>query len=75
MPIVALPEYDAPLIHEGHLPRDLFRLRQSGASDRAVLAHAFPSFVAWAAELKYLFDAYVQAKSSQNVLEYDDLLL
>jgi superfamily I DNA/RNA helicase len=29
----------------------------------------------WAAELRELFAAYVEAKQSQNVLDYDDLLL
>lgn len=40
-----------------------------------VLGQAFPWCVAWAAELKNLFAAYVEAKQSQNVLDYDDLLL
>jgi DNA helicase-2/ATP-dependent DNA helicase PcrA len=40
-----------------------------------VLGQAFPWCVAWAAELKNLFLAYVEAKQSQNVLDYDDLLL
>ncbi len=41
----------------------------------AVLAAAFPWCAAWAAELKHLFAAYVEAKQRQNVLDYDDLLL
>ena len=40
-----------------------------------VLGAAFPWCVAWAAELKQLFAAYVEAKQAQNVLDYDDLLL
>ena len=40
-----------------------------------VLARSYPWCVAWAAELKELFAAYVEAKQSQNVLDYDDLLL
>jgi DNA helicase-2/ATP-dependent DNA helicase PcrA len=40
-----------------------------------VLAEAFPWCAEWAAELKRLFGAYVEAKQQQNVLDYDDLLL
>jgi DNA helicase II / ATP-dependent DNA helicase PcrA len=40
-----------------------------------VLGAAFPWCSAWAAELKALFAAYVEAKQRQNVLDYDDLLL
>jgi DNA helicase II / ATP-dependent DNA helicase PcrA len=40
-----------------------------------VLGQAFPWCSAWAAELKSLFSAYVEAKQAQNVLDYDDLLL
>jgi DNA helicase-2/ATP-dependent DNA helicase PcrA len=40
-----------------------------------VLGMSFPWCSGWAAELKQLFAAYVEAKQSQNVLDYDDLLL
>ena len=40
-----------------------------------VLGTTFPWCAAWAAELKELFAAYVEAKQRQNVLDYDDLLL
>ena len=40
-----------------------------------VLGAAFPWCVAWGAELKQLFAAYVEAKQAHNVLDYDDLLL
>lgn len=40
-----------------------------------VLGRSYPWCVAWAAELKDLFAAYVEAKQQQNVLDYDDLLL
>ena len=40
-----------------------------------VLGQYFPWCSAWAAELKGLFCAYVDAKQAQNVLDYDDLLL
>jgi DNA helicase-2/ATP-dependent DNA helicase PcrA len=40
-----------------------------------VLASSFPWCAGWAAELKALFAAYVEAKQRQNVLDYDDLLL
>src|ERR1051325_10545858 len=40
-----------------------------------VLGKAFPWCANWAAELKALFAAYVEAKQRQNVLDYDDLLL
>ena len=40
-----------------------------------VLGASFPWCAGWAAELKELFSAYVEAKQKQNVLDYDDLLL
>jgi DNA helicase II / ATP-dependent DNA helicase PcrA len=40
-----------------------------------VLGNTFPWCSTWAAELKELFAAYVEAKQRQNVLDYDDLLL
>ncbi len=40
-----------------------------------VLGASFPWCSGWAAELKELFGAYVEAKQKQNVLDYDDLLL
>jgi ATP-dependent DNA helicase UvrD/PcrA len=40
-----------------------------------VLGTTFPWCSAWAAELKELFAAYIEAKQRQNVLDYDDLLL
>ena len=40
-----------------------------------VLGSSFPWCTGWAAELKDLFAAYVEAKQKQNVLDYDDLLL
>lgn len=41
----------------------------------AVLQRAFPWCAEWAADLKRLFAAYVEAKQHQAVLDYDDLLL
>ncbi|MDB5604262.1 MAG: ATP-dependent helicase, Rep family [Bradyrhizobium sp.] len=40
-----------------------------------VLGASFPWCSGWAAELRELFAAYVEAKQKQNVLDYDDLLL
>ena len=40
-----------------------------------VCANIFPWCAGWAAELRSLFAAYVEAKQRQNVLDYDDLLL
>ena len=40
-----------------------------------VLQNVFPWCAQWAADLKRLFGAYVEAKAAQNVLDYDDLLL
>jgi DNA helicase II / ATP-dependent DNA helicase PcrA len=40
-----------------------------------VLKTSFPWCATWAAELRDLFAAYVEAKQRQNVLDYDDLLL
>jgi DNA helicase-2/ATP-dependent DNA helicase PcrA len=51
--------------HDASTPR---RLEEAiGAS--------YPWCSGWAAELKQLFAAYVEAKQRQNVLDYDDLLL
>ncbi len=41
----------------------------------AVLRKQFPWCAAWEEELRRLFDAYVEAKQAQHVLDYDDLLL
>ena len=41
----------------------------------SILAGAFPWCQEWHDELRELFAAYVDAKQSQNVLDYDDLLL
>jgi DNA helicase-2/ATP-dependent DNA helicase PcrA len=40
-----------------------------------ILGQSFPWCAGWAAELKQLFAAYVEAKQTQKVLDYDDLLL
>lgn len=40
-----------------------------------VLARAFPWCAQWEHELKRLFQAYMQAKQAQQILDYDDLLL
>src|SRR5947207_11423996 len=40
-----------------------------------VLGQHYPWCAGWAAELKGLFAAYVEAKQAQHVLDYDDLLL
>jgi DNA helicase-2/ATP-dependent DNA helicase PcrA len=40
-----------------------------------VLQKTFPWCTEWAEELQHLFRAYVEAKQSQQVLDYDDLLL
>jgi DNA helicase-2/ATP-dependent DNA helicase PcrA len=40
-----------------------------------VLSAFYPWCSGWAAELKELFAAYIEAKQKHNVLDYDDLLL
>jgi DNA helicase-2/ATP-dependent DNA helicase PcrA len=40
-----------------------------------VLGASYPWCAGWAAELKELFAAYVEAKQKHNVLDYDDLLV
>jgi DNA helicase II / ATP-dependent DNA helicase PcrA len=40
-----------------------------------VLKRQFPWCAAWEKDLRGLFDAYVEAKQKQHVLDYDDLLL
>ena len=42
---------------------------------RDVLQTSFPWCAEWEAELRALFQAYVEAKQAQQVLDYDDLLL
>src|SRR5689334_6065156 len=59
-------------------PKHAFRQRERVSRRLAieeVLETTFPWCSAWAAELKELFAAYVEAKQRQNVLDYDDLLL
>src|SRR5206468_12551332 len=51
------------------------RAVNSEASVAAVLASTFAWCARWEAELVRLFDAYVEAKQAQHVLDYDDLLL
>jgi DNA helicase II / ATP-dependent DNA helicase PcrA len=51
------------------------RAVNSGAPLDEVLETAFPWCAHWEGELKVVFAAYVAAKQSQNVLDYDDLLL
>nr|UXE45854.1 DNA helicase II [uncultured bacterium] len=50
------------------------RAVNSEASLDAVLEHDYPWCAAWKTELAGLFEAYVEAKQAQNVLDYDDLL-
>lgn len=51
------------------------RVVNSQASLTEVLQQTYPWCNQWEAELKRLFGGYVEAKQSQNVLDYDDLLL
>lgn len=51
------------------------RVVNSQASLTEVLQQTYPWCSQWEAELKRLFGGYVEAKQSQNVLDYDDLLL
>ncbi|CAN7318167.1 ATP-dependent helicase [Rhizobacter sp. LjRoot28] len=51
------------------------RVVNSRAPLGEVLQQTFPWCQAWEAELKQLFQRYVQAKQAQHVLDYDDLLL
>ncbi|WP_406856721.1 ATP-dependent helicase [Alsobacter sp. KACC 23698] len=45
------------------------------AAIEETLAASYPWCAGWAAELRQLFAAYVEAKQRQHVLDYDDLLL
>jgi DNA helicase-2/ATP-dependent DNA helicase PcrA len=47
----------------------------SGAALRDVLKRHFPWCAGFEDELRRLFEAYVEAKQNQQVLDYDDLLL
>ena len=51
------------------------RVVNTGASLVDVLDTAFPWCREWEADLRALFAAYVAAKQTQSVLDYDDLLL
>ncbi|WP_206999578.1 ATP-dependent helicase [Trinickia mobilis] len=51
------------------------RVVNTGASLTQVLDAVFPWCREWEADLRALFAAYVAAKQSQSVLDYDDLLL
>ncbi|MFC3058537.1 ATP-dependent helicase [Paenirhodobacter populi] len=51
------------------------RAVNSGEALEAVLKQHFPWVIGWEEQLKQLFASYVEAKQSQNVLDYDDLLL
>ncbi|SAL34002.1 UvrD/REP helicase [Caballeronia concitans] len=51
------------------------RVVNTGASLATVLDQWYPWCREWEADLKRLFAAYVGAKQSQSVLDYDDLLL
>lgn len=51
------------------------RAVNTGVPLARVLDDAFPWCREWEADLRTLFAAYVAAKQSQNVLDYDDLLL
>jgi DNA helicase-2/ATP-dependent DNA helicase PcrA len=51
------------------------RIVNGEASLAEVLARAYPWCAQWARELGALFEAYVETKQAQHVLDYDDLLL
>ena len=51
------------------------RVVNAEADLEEVLKSSFPWCLDWTAALKALFAAYVEAKQTQNVLDYDDLLL
>ncbi len=51
------------------------RAVNANAALETVLLKQFPWCAEWKAELGELFDGYVEAKQSQGVLDYDDLLL
>jgi DNA helicase-2/ATP-dependent DNA helicase PcrA len=51
------------------------RAVNSETSLNEVLRNHYPWVAGWEPQLKELYAAYVEAKQSQNVLDYDDLLL
>ena len=51
------------------------RVVNSETSIGEVLKASYPWAVEWERELKELFAGYVEAKQTQNVMDYDDLLL
>jgi DNA helicase II / ATP-dependent DNA helicase PcrA len=57
------------------LPRHLLARRQCLRALGSSLLKQFPWCAEWKDELRDLFEAYVEAKQNQHVLDYDDLLL
>jgi len=51
------------------------RAVNAGETLEAVLLKQYPWCVEWKDDLRDLFEAYVEAKQNQHVLDYDDLLL
>ena len=51
------------------------RAVNAGEPLEAVLLKQYPWCAEWKEELRALFEAYVEAKQNQQVLDYDDLLL
>jgi DNA helicase-2/ATP-dependent DNA helicase PcrA len=51
------------------------RVVNTGAALASTSASAFPWCREWEADLRMLFASYVEAKQTQSVLDYDDLLL
>ncbi len=51
------------------------RAINSGATLHDAIGATFPWCTRWEEELRKLFEAYVEAKQAQNVLDFDDLLL
>ncbi len=55
---------------------EIYTRRVNGNEDlESVLKTLFPSYQMWCDRLKELFRDYVKRKQSQNVVDYDDLLL
>ncbi len=73
---LGLSEKDTALPTEGDVPRHLLARGQCRRSRwMPCCASSFPGARSGRTELRELFEAYVEAKQRQHVLDYDDLLL
>ncbi|WP_438748262.1 ATP-dependent helicase [Pararhizobium sp. O133] len=72
---LGLSKTDSRFPTKGHCLGIYSRVVNSEGAIVDILKSAYPWAMGWQEQLKQLFAAYVEAKQTQNVLDYDDLLL